>query len=113
MKFSEYFIPTLKEEPSEAEVNSHKLMIRAGMIKKVAAGIYSYLPLGLKMIKKIETIVREEMNKAGAIEILMPAVVPAELWMESGRWDIYGKELLRLKDRHNREFCIGPTHEES
>ncbi len=112
MKFTEYFIPTLKEDPSEAEVISHKLMIRAGMIRKVAAGIYNYLPLGLKMIKKIENIVREEMNRAGAIEILMPAVVPAELWQESNRWDFYGKELLRFKDRHNRDFCIGPTHEE-
>ena len=112
MKFTDYFIPTLKEDPSEAEVISHKLMIRAGMIRKVAAGIYNYLPLGLKMIKKIENIVREEMNNAGAIEILMPAVVPAELWKESNRWDYYGKELLRFKDRHSREFCIGPTHEE-
>jgi prolyl-tRNA synthetase len=112
MKYTEYFIPTLKEDPSEAEVISHKLMIRAGMIRKVAAGIYNYLPLGLRMIKKIENIVREEMNKAGAVEILMPAVVPAELWQESNRWDYYGKELLRLKDRHSREFCIGPTHEE-
>ncbi len=112
MKFTNYFIPTLKEDPSEAEVISHKLMIRAGMIRKVAAGIYNYLPLGLKMIRKIENIVREEMNRAGAIEILMPAVIPAELWQESNRWDYYGKELLRIKDRHNREFCIGPTHEE-
>jgi len=112
MKYSEYFIPTLKEDPAEAEVVSHKLMIRAGMIRKLAAGIYNYLPLGLKFIRKIEQIVREEMNKAGAIELLMPAVLPAELWQESGRWDIYGKELLRIKDRHNREFCIGPTHEE-
>ena len=112
MKFSEYFIPTLKEDPAEAEIISHKLMIRAGMIRKVAAGVYNYLPLGLKMIQKIENIVREEMNRAGAIEILMPAVVPAELWMESGRWDVYGKELLRFQDRHGRDFCIGPTHEE-
>ncbi len=112
MKFSEYFIPTLKENPSDAEVVSHKFMLRAGMIRKVAAGIYDYLPLGLKMIRKIENIVRDEMNSAGAVEILMPAVVSAELWQESGRWDIYGKELLRLKDRNNRDFCIGPTHEE-
>ncbi len=112
MKFTEYFIPTLRENPSEAEVISHKLMMRAGMIRKVAAGIYTYLPLGLKLIKNIENIVREEMNRAGAIELLMPAICPSELWRESGRWDIYGKELLRLKDRHNREFCFGPTHEE-
>jgi prolyl-tRNA synthetase len=112
MKFSEYFIPTLREEPAEAEVISHKLMMRAGMIRKVAAGIYNYLPLGLKMIRKVEQIVRDEMNKAGAIELLMPSVCPSELWKESKRWDFYGKELLRLKDRHNREFCIGPTHEE-
>lgn len=112
MRFSEFFIPTLREEPSEAEVVSHKLMMRAGMIRKVAAGIYTYLPLGLRMIRKIENIVREEMNRAGAIELLMPAVCPAELWQESGRWELYGKELLRLKDRHNRDFCIGPTHEE-
>ncbi|MCA9809198.1 MAG: proline--tRNA ligase, partial [Candidatus Dadabacteria bacterium] len=112
MRYSNYFIPTLKEDPSDAEVVSQKLMIRAGMIRKVAAGVYNYLPLGLRAISKVESIVREEMNRAGAIEILMPAVVPAELWKESGRWDYYGKELLRFKDRAEREFCIGPTHEE-
>ena len=112
MKFTEYFIPTLREEPAEAEVISHKLMMRAGMIRKVAAGVYNYLPLGLKAVRKVENIVREEMNRAGAIELLMPAVCPSELWKESKRWDFYGKELLRFKDRHNREFCIGPTHEE-
>ncbi len=112
MKFSEYFIPTLKESPSDAEVISHKLMVRAGMIRKLAAGIYIYLPLGLKYIKNIENIVREEMNRAGAIELLMPAIIPAELWQQTGRWDHYGKELLRIKDRHNRDFCYGPTHEE-
>jgi prolyl-tRNA synthetase len=112
MRYSRYFIPTLKEEPADADVVSQKLMIRAGMIRKVAAGIYNYLPLGLRCISKVETIVREEMNRAGAIELLMPAVVPAELWRESGRWDYYGKELLRIKDRAEREFCIGPTHEE-
>jgi prolyl-tRNA synthetase len=112
MRISQYYIPTLRETPSDAEVTSHKLMLRAGMIKKVAAGIYSYLPLGLKVIRKIEDIVRKYMNEAGAIELLMPAVVPSELWKESGRWYAYGKELLRLKDRHAREFCFGPTHEE-
>ncbi|BAI81518.1 prolyl-tRNA synthetase [Deferribacter desulfuricans SSM1] len=112
MRLSQYFLPTLREDPSEAEVVSHKFMLRAGMIRKVAAGIYNYLPAGLKVIKKVENIVRKYMNEAGAIELLMPAVVPAELWIESGRWNVYGKELLRLKDRHDRDFCIGPTHEE-
>ncbi len=112
MRFSQMLIPTLKETPSDAEVISHKLMLRAGMIRKVAAGIYTYLPLGLRTIKKVEKIVREEMNRAGAQEVLMPVVVPAELWQESKRWDFYGKELLRIKDRHEREFCLGPTHEE-
>ena len=112
VRYSKYFIPTLKEDPADAEVVSHKLMVRAGMIRKLAAGIYNYLPLGLRSIGKVEKIVREEMNRAGAIELLMPAVLPAELWRESGRWDFYGKELLRFKDRAEREFCIGPTHEE-
>lgn len=112
MRYSNYFIPTLKDDPSDAEVASHKLMIRGGMIRKLAAGIYSYLPLGLRSIGKVEQIVREEMNRAGAVELLMPAVLPSELWEESGRWDYYGKELLRFKDRADREFCIGPTHEE-
>jgi len=112
MRLSRYFLPTLREDPAEAEVVSHKLMLRAGMIRKLAAGVYSFLPLGLRALKKVEAIVREEMNRAGAQEVLMPAVVPAELWQESGRWEHYGKELLRLKDRANREFCIGPTHEE-
>lgn len=112
MRYSELFLPTLKEEPADAEVISHKLMVRAGMIRKLAAGIYNYLPLGLRSIKKVENIVREEMNRAGAIELLMPSVLPAELWKESGRWDKYGKELLRFKDRAEREFCLGPTHEE-
>ncbi|MEX0999446.1 MAG: proline--tRNA ligase [Thermodesulfobacteriota bacterium] len=112
MRYSNYFIPTLKDDPSDAEVVSHKLMIRGGMIRKLAAGIYNYLPLGLRLIGKVEAIVREEMNKAGAIELLMPAVLPGELWEESGRWNYYGKELLRFKDRADREFCIGPTHEE-
>lgn len=112
MRYSNYFIPTLKEDPADAEVVSHKLMIRGGMIRKLAAGIYNYLPLGLRSIGKVEQIVREEMNRAGAVELLMPAVLPAELWEESGRWNYYGKELLRFKDRADREFCIGPTHEE-
>jgi prolyl-tRNA synthetase len=112
MRFSNYFIPTYKEVPSDAEVVSHQLMLRAGMIRKLTSGIYTYLPAGLKAIKKVEKIVREEMNRSGAIEVLMPAVQPAELWKESGRWDYYGRELLRFKDRHNHEACFGPTHEE-
>ena len=112
MRFSNYFIPTQKEMPSDAEVISHQLMVRAGMIRKLTSGIYTYLPTGLRSIKKVEKIVREEMDRAGAVEILMPAVQPAELWQESGRWDYYGKELLRFKDRHNRDACMGPTHEE-
>jgi prolyl-tRNA synthetase len=112
MRFSKYFIPTYKEVPSDAEVVSHQLMLRAGMIRKLTSGIYTYLPAGLKAMKKAENIVREEMNRAGAIEVLMPAVQPAELWQESGRWDYYGRELLRFKDRHNHEACFGPTHEE-
>ena len=112
MLYSRYFIPTLKETPSDAEVISHQLMLRAGMIRKLAAGIYNYLPLGLRSIRKFENIVREEMNKADAIEMLMPSVQPAELWQESERWAFYGKELLRFKDRKDTEFCMGPTHEE-
>ncbi|MGH7900467.1 MAG: proline--tRNA ligase [Thermodesulfobacteriota bacterium] len=112
MRYSEFLIPTLKEDPSDAEVASHKLMVRSGMIRKLAAGIYNYLPFGLRSIRKVENIVREEMNRAGAIELLMPFVLPSELWKESGRWDKYGNELLRFKDRAEREFCIGPTHEE-
>ncbi len=112
MRYSDAFINTIKEAPSDAEVVSHKLMIRAGMIRKVASGIYNFLPLGLKALKKVENIIREEMNRAGALEVFMPVVIPAELWQESNRWDAYGKELLRIKDRHGREFCLGPTHEE-
>ena len=112
MRYSRYFIPTLKETPSDAEVISHQLMLRAGMIRKLAAGIYNYLPLGLRSIRKFENIVREEMNRADAIEMLMPSVQPAELWQESERWAFYGKELLRFKDRKDTEFCMGPTHEE-
>ncbi len=112
MRYSQYFLPTLKEVPSEAEVPSHQLMLRTGMIRKLAAGIYSYLPLGLRAIRKVETIIREEMNRAGAIEVLLPFVQPSELWQESHRWEEYGKELARFKDRHNRDCCLGPTHEE-
>lgn len=112
MRYSKYFIPTHKEAPSDAEVISHQLMIRAGMIRKLTSGVYTYLPLCLRSIRKVENIIREEMNRAGAIEILMPAVQPAELWQESGRWEHYGRELLRFKDRHDREACFGPTHEE-
>ena len=112
MRFTTYFIPTIKEIPSDAEIISHQLMLRAGMIRKLTSGIYTFLPAGLKAIRKVENIVREEMNRSGAIEVLMPAVQPAELWQESGRWEFYGKELLRFKDRHNHDCCIGPTHEE-
>ncbi len=112
MRLSQYPINTTKEAPAEAEVLSHQLMLRAGMIRRIAAGIYSWLPLGLRVMRKVEQIVREEMDRAGAFEMLMPAVQPAELWQESGRWSAYGPELLRLKDRHEREFVVGPTHEE-
>jgi prolyl-tRNA synthetase len=112
MRYSQLMLPTLKEDPAEAEVISHKLMFRAGMIRKLAAGIYSYLPLGLRVIQKVERIIREEMNRAGAQEVLLPCVQPAELWMETHRWEAYGKDLLRFKDRHSRDCCFGPTHEE-
>jgi prolyl-tRNA synthetase len=112
MRFSRMLIPTLRESPADAEVVSHQLMARAGLIRKVAAGIYNYLPLGLRVLQKIADIVRQEMNASGAQELQMPVVIPAELWKESGRWEAYGKELLRFKDRNDREFCLGPTHEE-
>ena len=112
MRFTKLFAPTLREVPAEAEVVSQQLMLRAGYMRKSAAGMYSYLPLAWRVLKKIENIVREEMDASGAQEILMPIVQPAELWQESGRWDVYGLEMVRLKDRHNREFCLGPTHEE-
>src|SRR5580704_3843849 len=112
MKASRFFIGTLKEAPADAEVVSHKLMVRAGMIRRIAGGIYNYLPIELRSLRKVEAIVREEMNRAGALELLMPAIQPAELWQESGRWVEYGPELLRLKDRHQRDFVVGPTHEE-
>ena len=112
MRVSRFPLATVKETPADAEIVSHKLMLRAGLIRKTAAGIYTWMPLGLRVLRNIETIVREEMDRAGALEILMPAVQPAELWRESGRWDYYGAELLRIKDRHQRDFCFGPTHEE-
>lgn len=112
MRTSQYLISTVKETPADAEVISHQLMLRAGLIRKLAAGLYTWLPVGLRVLRKVEAIVREEMNRAGAQEVLMPAVQPAELWQESGRWAHYGPELLRLKDRHARDFCFGPTHEE-
>ncbi|WP_028574583.1 proline--tRNA ligase [Desulfonatronovibrio hydrogenovorans] len=112
MRWSRYFIPTLKEDPAEAEVISHKLLLRAGMIRKLTSGIYTYLPTGWKALQKISSIVRQEMNRFDGIEMIMPAVQPGDLWMESGRWEAYGKELLRFKDRHDRDYCIGPTHEE-
>ena len=112
MRYRHTLIPTLRQDPAEAEVVSHRLLVRAGMIRQVARGIYDFLPLGLRAVRKVEAIVREEMNRAGAQEILMPTICPAELWQESGRWEHYGKELLRIKDRHERDFCFGPTHEE-
>src|SRR5476651_363288 len=112
MKASRFFIGTLKEAPTDAEIVSHQLMMRAGMIRRVAGGIYSYLPIALRSIRKVEAIIREEMDRAGALELLMPAVQPTELWQESGRWQDYGPELLRIRDRHDRDFVVGPTHEE-
>jgi prolyl-tRNA synthetase len=112
MRWTEYLLPTLKETPAEAEIISHRLMVRAGLIRKLSSGVYNLLPLGLRAVKKVENIVREEMNRAGASEILMPILSPSELWTESGRWDVYGKELMRVKDRHERFFALGPTHEE-
>ena len=112
MRWRTSFIPTLKEVPSDAEVTSHRLLVRAGMIRQVSRGVYDFLPLALRTLRKIEGIVREEMNRAGAQELLMPVTSPAELWQDSGRWEIYGKELLRFKDRHERDFCLAPTHEE-
>ena len=112
MRATQFFLATLKEAPSDAEILSHKLMLRAGLIKRLAGGIYTWMPMGLRILRKVENIIREEMSRAGAIELLMPAVIPAELWQETGRWEMYGPELLRLKDRHQRDFVIGPTHEE-
>src|SRR5919201_4273685 len=112
MRLSEYFLPLLRENPSEAQIVSHRLMLRGGMIRQSSAGIYSWLPPGLRVLKKVEQIVREEQNRAGALEILMPTVHPAELWRESGRYEDYGKEMLRIRDRHDREMLYGPTNEE-
>ena len=112
MRVSQFFISTLKEAPAEAELISHKLMLRSGLIKRLGSGLYTWMPLGLRVLRKIENIVREEMNNSGAIELLMPAIQPAELWQETGRWDIFGLQMLKIKDRHEHNFCFGPTHEE-
>src|SRR3989339_1897780 len=112
MRMSQVVAPTLREDPSEAEVVSHKLMLRGGFIKKLAAGVYTFLPLGYRALRNVIGIIREEMDLSGAQEVCMPTIIPAELWQESGRWPLYGKELFRIKDRHDREFCLGPTHEE-
>jgi len=112
MRVSKFFISTLKEAPAEAELVSHKLMLRAGLIKRLGSGLYTWMPLGLRVLRKIENIVRDEMNKSGAIEVLMPAIQPAELWQETGRWDVFGPQMLKIKDRHEHDFCFGPTHEE-
>jgi prolyl-tRNA synthetase len=112
MRMSEFFVPTLKETPADAEIVSHQLMLRAGMVRQLASGLYSWLPLGVRAMRKFENIVREEMDRAGGQEVLLPSIQPAEIWIESGRWEKYGPELLRLQDRHERDFCVGPTHEE-
>ena len=112
MYLSNFPLNTLKETPADAEIISHRLMLRAGLIRRLASGLYTWLPLGLRVLQKVESIIRSEMNSSGAIEVLMPSVQPAELWQESGRWEQYGPELLRLQDRHQRDFCYGPTHEE-
>ena len=112
MRFTEFGLTTLKEIPAEAEIISHQLMLRAGLIRRLASGLFTWMPLGLRVMRKVEEVVRREMNKAGALEMVMPAVQPAELWQESGRWDEYGALLLRIRDRHDREYCFGPTHEE-
>ncbi|WP_414730345.1 proline--tRNA ligase, partial [Zhongshania aliphaticivorans] len=112
MRASQFLIATIKETPADAEVISHQLMLRAGMIRKLATGLYTWLPMGLRVLRKVEAIIREEMDNSGAMEVLMPVAQPAELWQESGRWEQYGAELLRFNDRHGRDFCLGPTHEE-
>ena len=112
MRLTQFFLNTQREAPAEAELTSHQLMVRAGLIKKLGSGLYSWLPLGLRVLKKIERIIREEMERAGALELLMPAIQPAELWSESGRWELFGAQMLKIKDRHDRDFCFGPTHEE-
>jgi len=112
MRASQFFIATQKEAPADAELISHKLMVRAGLIKKLGSGLYNWMPLGLRVLRKVENIVRDEMNKAGALELLMPAVQPKELWEETGRWAVFGPQMLKIQDRHERDFCFGPTHEE-
>ena len=112
MKASKFYISTFKEAPSDAELISHQLMIRAGLIKRLGSGLYSWMPMGLKILKKIENIIRNEMNEVGGVELLMPAIQPAELWEETGRWDVFGPQMLKINDRHDRSFCFGPTHEE-
>jgi len=112
MRVTQFFLSTLKEAPSEAELLSHQLMLRAGLIRRLGSGLYTWMPLGLKVLRRVENIVREEMNRAGAVELLMPAVIPAELWQETGRWDVFGPQMLKIKDRHARDFLFGPTHEE-
>jgi prolyl-tRNA synthetase len=112
MRQQHYLIPTLRDVPADAEVASHQLMLRAGLIRQLASGVYTFLPLGQKVLRKVQEIIRDEMDKAGGQEILMPALHPAEIWKESGRWNVYGPELMRLKDRHEREFALGATHEE-
>jgi prolyl-tRNA synthetase len=112
MRLSAYPIQNLKEVPAEAEIVSHRLMLRAGLVRRLAGGLYTWLPMGLRVLRKVERVIREEMNRAGALEIVMPVAQPAELWMESGRWDQFGPELLRFKDRHDRDMVLGPTHEE-
>ena len=112
MKASQFYLSTLKEAPQDAELKSHQLMIRAGFIKRLSSGLYSWMPVGLRVLKKVENIIREEMNKAGGIELLMPAIQPSDLWNESQRWDLFGPQMLKIKDRHDNDFCFGPTHEE-
>src|SRR5262245_9321884 len=112
MRISQFFISTSREDPADAEVISHRLMLRAGLIRRLTSGVYTWMPLGLRVLRKVEAVVREEMNRSGAIELLMPVVQPAELWQESKRWDKYGPDLLRIKDRHQRDFVIQPTSEE-
>jgi len=112
MRVSKFFISTLKEAPAEAELPSHRLMLRAGYIRKLASGLYTWMPLGLRVLRKVEAVVREEMDRSGGIELLMPAVQPAELWQETGRWDVFGPQMLKIRDRHDHQFCFGPTHEE-
>ena len=112
MRTSRYFIGTIKEAPAEAELASHKLMLRAGLIRRLGSGLYSWMPLGLRALRKVEAVVREEMNRAGALEVQLPCVIPAELWQETGRWEAFGPQLLKIKDRHQRDFLFGPTHEE-